>query len=162
MKTLLVIALGLLCSVAQAQYAFYAQRSQSWTGYPGAGYVIVPFQTTRVNDGSYFDVASSKWWPPAGPVLLQAQLFISDSGGIPVNPSYVAKLIKNEWIDVCTGIGAAGSLWWTVVIQLSCSDRAQPGDYYRLAVAVSSLGPWTLDGNPAHTYFSGVALTKGP
>lgn len=132
---------------------FYAHNNGVAQQIPAAQYVVVTLSTTKFDDGSHFH--NSRWYPPAGPVSLAGQLFILDSGGIPVNPSYVAKVIKNGNADVCTGIGAAGSLWWTVVMQFACNDKAEPGDYYELWVLASSNTYCLLDGNPSHTFLSG-------
>lgn len=121
-----------------------------------------------------FDVggrfAGGKWTPvaPGEPerlVTLSGQIWIS-YGGININggvPNFVVKIIKNGYgctngpcaQSVFAGIGTPGSWPQSFVIPFAGTDLAKPGDYYQVFLYTTNPAAW-VDGNPAHTWFSGV------
>lgn len=120
--------------------------------------------------------------PPAGPVIFQWQAWIAAGFG-GSNPSIVVKLIKNATVDGSGNLngetgdiiaaigygtplelldtGYTGSQPGTAVAGASVSDVANGTDTYNLFIYVTaadtSVG-CTIDGNPAHTFFSATSF----
>ena len=128
--------------------------------------------------GKAFDVGGrfveNRWTPvkkgeAARLVTFSGQLWLTANaqhrdGGVPI---LVAKIIKNGYgctktatgtscsSDVVAGIGMPSTINGTVVIPFAGTDLASPGDTYQLFFWTTN--PDTVvDGNPGHTWFSGV------
>jgi hypothetical protein len=101
-------------------------------------------------------------------VSFSGQIWISwngnhRDGGYNV-PNFVAKIIKNGYAgcangkcaqDVIAGIGVPGTFPSSMVIPFAGTDLAQPGDTYQVFLYTTNPDAW-VDGNKAHTWFSGV------
>jgi hypothetical protein len=161
------------CNAAQGFRANLGGINQ--VGVPDHVYTLVKFTNIDFDTSNYYNTATHAWYPPAGLVELQSQVWLNAGAEITVSPTttFVAKIVKNatfnrngKQIDgtaVCTGIGTVGSAPYTAAMNVDCSDLAHTGDYYQVIVYASAYhgvhgGTSTIDGNHMHTFFSGISI----
>lgn len=129
----------------------------SQRGWPALQYRPIPWQAVGYN-GGYFDLATGIWTPPAGEVIFGGQVWISQlAWGEPKN--FVAKIHKNG-VGLIAGIGLEGTFPGSMVIPISGSDWASGKDAYQLQLYTTSDA--IVDGNPAHTWWSGSVVGPVP
>jgi hypothetical protein len=119
--------------------------------------------TTEVfDDGGYFDLANSRWTPPAGPVVLSGA--ISLSGNFAVGSVHAVGILKN-------GVSfAQNTVYESVTNQglggvITAMDIANGTDYYELyAYSTTSSSTATVAGLAQVTYFQGQCMggPEGP
>jgi len=137
----------------------------SQTGIPHEQYTLITFSDARFNQGSIFNHSTGRVKPPAGLFMMMGQIWIQAGASGLYNPSFVAKIHKNG-NDLDAGIGPIGSVPGTAPIPFSLVDLANGDDEYDVRLYASGiLNPdttrqtLTVDGHPAHTWFSGVSLS---
>lgn len=156
----------LMLTPASAGDGFFAHKNfTAQTGMPTLAYTRVIFSATRFDIGSKFNTTNSKWTPSAGLVQLNAHVWWTAHASLCCNATFVIKIIKNSTgicngADVAAGVGTATvGFPTTAVAHLSVVDYASGTDSYELcAYGTSDDGgnDLQLDGNPAHTHFSGA------
>jgi len=137
--------------------AYLTRNSVDQQNIPNNQFTLVGFNSAKFDVGGNAVTTTSSWNPPPGPVLLSGQVWLNP-GTVDVNGSFVAKVVKNGTKDVCAGDGTHGSFTGTASIPFSCVDVAVPGDYYQVYVYASSNASSTINGHPAHTWFSMATL----
>lgn len=136
---------------------FYAHKNSSnQTGLADSVYTKLTFGTEKFDLGGCFNTTNSRWTPPAGLVQLNAFVFIASGAKASGSSFYVAKIIKNGVTDVAAGPGAANpGTPTTASTNVSAVDQANGTDYYEVFLFVITDTTVTVDGNLAHTHFSG-------
>lgn len=141
--------------------AFYAHKNSSnQSGLTHNAYTKITFGTARSNIGNYFDTTNSRWTPPAGPVQLNASIFVT-SGAATSSGTFTVKITKNAGpADVGAGVGTAiVGLAGFAIAHVACVDVASGTDYYEANFFYTSAlaaNDGVVDGNPVHTHFSGM------
>ncbi len=121
-------------------------------------YNLLAWKACRFNDENRFDLATSRWYPPAGLVQLSAFVWLrsTDQTG-----NYVIKVFKNgkdTFDDTGTGISAAGTFPDAVSCILPAwLDYARDGDFYELYLYTTNSNV-VVDTLSPHTWFCGVSL----
>lgn len=131
------------------------------TGFTPLDYTLLTWPVVECDTGGRFQ---NHCWTPVLPgesprlVHFSGQVWVA-SGAYGSPPNYVAKLIKNGYPGqaLFAGIGMPCGFPASFVIPFSGVDLAQPGDVYKLWLYASNGGA-VVDANPAHTWFSGLAL----
>lgn len=162
MKRLLFIALFLAASSAHALCGF--------TAFKGAGvnqaslvpynYTVVTWPLVKDDTCHMLNIGTAKATPPAGTVIIQAQLWIvglADDHGPPYYPLYVAKAGKNglalPFENTATGICTFAIYPNTAVCTIGWRDTSSGSDVYEVDIYVTGAISY-IDGNPAHTFWS--------
>jgi len=138
--------------------AFRAVKSidQHWV--PHNRYTHVPFDKVIFDRGGHFDRTWGVWWPPAGLVTIIGQIWISAGAAVAGSPSFVAKVVYNNEVDVAAGIGAVGSIPGTATIPFAFVDETDGRKGYWLELYASTPSFCRIDSHPAHTWFSGMVV----
>lgn len=169
-RALALLAFLALSHGAFAQQAFYADKARvDQTGFPSNVYHQVTFSTVRFDTCSCYNATTGLWTPVAGPVIMSVQVFIASGGVATGNPTYVVKIIKNGINTVAgddngnvAGVGPVGATPSAPATKVTAVDIANGADTYGVWLYATGNPTTTLDGNPAHTYFSGIALGTPP
>lgn len=146
---------------------FYAHKNGvNQTGMPTAAYQKVTFGTEKFDVGGLFDTTNSRWTPPAGLVQLNTSLYWVAHAKATASPVFTVKIIKNGGADVAAGIGTPVVGFPGIAIaHVSCVDQATGTDYYEVYAYATSDTPandLAIDGNMAHTHFSGHVVIQNP
>jgi len=171
-----LFCISLACSPCHAAQGFRVNLGGiSQAGLPDHVYTLVKFTKIDFDTGNHYNTAIHAWYPPAGLVELQSQVWLNAGAETAVSPNttFVAKIVKNATFDskgnqidgtaVCTGIGTIGSTPYTASMNVDCSDLAHAGDYYQVIVCASANnsangGTSIIDGNHVHTFFAGISI----
>jgi hypothetical protein len=176
MRILFAIMLLFVCNCANAQpYGFRADKGGSaQTNIPNAQYGVITFPNAEFNQGDYFSTSTWKWCPPAGLVIMSSQISLYNDIATTGNPGFTLKFFKNPVFNgslISGGTDLPGgnggpSLGWTYPpanMQAVAIDVANGSDCYApgvYATSASGSGDMTMDGNPSHVYFQGIAFPQ--
>jgi hypothetical protein len=156
-------------------YAFRADKGNSpQTNVPNHQYGTISFGNVEFNQGEYYNVSNWTWCPPAGVVMMSTQISMYNDIAVTGNPSFTVKFFKNPTFDgsfITGGTDLPGgnggpTLGWAqppANIQATAIDVTDgtacyaPGIY---ASSASGNGDMTIDGNPSHVYFQGIAFPQ--
>ena len=137
-------------------YGFSAHKNgSSQTGIVSSTDTKVTFTTEIFDAGSYYDAPNSRWTPPAGRVLLSAQIYVT--GTFTSSNACICAIWKNGAVlkegFFYPSLANSASAPVTVV------DDANGTDYYEIYVRQStSSGTATVDGTAKWSYFCGSVL----
>lgn len=129
-------------------------------GITDSTYVLLSMTNEVADQGAHYDAPNSRWTPPAGPIIISGQAWVS--GGVSVGgggyTDCVAKVFKNG-AGITTGIGTWCAFAGSMVCPIVCVDVANGTDYYEVFIFTTSQGNVAqVDGNPAHTWWGGVSV----
>lgn len=116
-------------AVVATKPRFRAKETANQTGIVSNTATKILFPSEIVDVGSYYNPATSRWTPPAGPVVVQANVHIT--GTLGTSAAY-AMVYKNDalldyGIVVSPAAGFAG-------LTVSVADEANGTDYYEIFV----------------------------
>lgn len=145
-------------------FGFYAHKNGTdQTGLIHGAYTKITFGTERFDVGGFYDTTNSRWTPPAGLVQLNAHIWCSQNAASTSTPTFVAKIIKNGSADVGAGVGTAQvGAPGLAFANVSCVDNASGTDFYEVQFFFTSstaANNGNIDGNAAHTHFSGATFS---
>lgn len=139
---------------------------------PDEQYTTLLYDTLAFDEGACFNKATGEWCPDIETpslVSLGLQTWL-DAGAGGQNAQFVSKVVKSnseatppyETVDVIAPIGVLCAQPGVAIVGGSGIDLCKPGDRYKVILwANSATGPTGLDtvnGNPAHTWFSGAVI----
>ena len=140
-------------------------------------YTKLTWARALINDGSYFDLANGVYRPPTGArIWLSANVWAGANCKSPNNSPYegynfTIKIIKNNgvydqngvtWDQAGVGWEPAGYTNTAGACIGGFADVVTDGDYYDLRAYTTSTDGTNIvevDGNPAHTAWSGMCFT---
>jgi hypothetical protein len=127
------------------------------TGLPADTSVKVVMTVEAYDIGSYFELANSRWVPPAGRVVMGGTVFFYASG-ITLGYGYSAQIRKNgSTVAQSTLVAATTALVQSIV---EWPDNANGVDYYEMFAEGGGPGNKTLGGTSHTTYFWGQAIGR--
>ena len=135
-----------------------ASTTTGQTNLPDCAYIKLNMPNEVCDTGNHYDPTLSRWTPPAGPIIIQGQVWVGDvsqgSGGY---TDFVAKVYKNG-AGITTGIGTQSGFPGWPVAPICCVDNANGTDYYEVYIFTTSPGSVARsDYNPAHTWWGGIS-----
>jgi hypothetical protein len=155
-KSGVMLANGSLVHSSATAPVFRAVLSGNQTGITDATHTKIAFDTESIDVGGYFDTINNRWTPPAVPVVLYAQAYIT--GTMIAGSLSGVSIYKN-------GAAAARPPTFYAQITNECRsgatymDVANGTDYYEaFAIADVSAGTVTVQTGAVQTFFYGFAL----
>lgn len=116
----------------------------------------VTFGTEAFDIGGYYDTATSKWTPPAGTVLVTANIAL-DNGM--ADQQYLLGLIYKNGVEIARRGTQVSGASTPPYVSVSVIDSANGTDYYEAYFYVSpGTGPSEYSGASAYTFFQGAIL----
>jgi hypothetical protein len=131
--------------------AFNATKNATQTLTSGA-LTKVTFGSTTVNTNSYFSTANSRWTPPAGNVVLSANVVVDNINKSIVQIGYIYKNGAKIYQGSAFGVAQLTS----ATLQLTAIDNANGTDYYE--VWVNATGTPSISNDGTANWFMGHAL----
>jgi microcystin-dependent protein len=122
----------------------------------GPAYTKITFGTEDYDQGGYYDVANSRWTPPAGLVHIDGAFYVPS--GLSSGANLHAVIYKNgaqlrsTFINLSTTVNQ---------IQISLDDLANGTDYYELWSYTPTGSTVSINGGALYTFFGGH-VTGGP
>lgn len=153
-------------------FAFHVHKSGiSQGGCLHGAYTPISFSGARFNEGGYFNLSTGRYSPPPGKVIFGGAVWWAANAKSPslapyTSCNFVAKIIKNGGIgldNACQGWEPAGYTNTAGAVLPAVVDIASEGDFYELkgfGTSANGLNDLVIDGNPAHTYFCGMAFSN--
>lgn len=125
--------------------------------------------TTEVFDiGNFYDASHSKWIPPAGLVLISAQIVFEPdpaavaAGALTQGDAVVAAIYKNgsllaQGINIVNDVFGIGTFGFP---QAVVADNSSGADVYELYAFVNAhvVGTKNIQGNALNSYWSGALI----
>jgi hypothetical protein len=128
--------------------AFVAVMSADQTGLPAGAYTKINFGTAVYNQNGKFNTSTSRWTPAAGPVQIEAQVYLPTGGA-----ALVAVYKNGAALRQASGATITGPI---VVV-----DNANGTDYYEVWVDPQTTS--TASSSGYDTWFQGFAIApQGP
>lgn len=134
--------------------AFKAHKNNVAQTISANTFTDVTLATEEFDIGSYYDVATSRWTPPAG--IYRVSFVARVDTGIADGEAVVVAIYKNGSIVAANNAKQSGSTATsslvTTLIQVNGTD------YINAVVLGSGSGDKSVSGLPAYTHFSGEAI----
>lgn len=148
-------ATGVPGSGGAAKAAFRAHKNGSaQTGVADSTNTVVTFGTEVFDIGGYYNVANSRWTPPAGTVMLSASVFLT--GTITAGATFVVQFFKNSGVVAGVVQFAATN---NAGAHVTAIDTCDGDDFYEVLVFIDlASGTGVINGAAQNTWFAGSML----
>lgn len=138
-------------------YTFKATKSADQSGIANDTYTAVGFDTAALNQGGYYNATTGEWTPPAGNVIIEAQVTPT---GVSVSTGTIpnVRILKNgsplsRGSDPLTRVHAfCGSP------RASLHDVSNGTDVYTVDFKAPSAGTITIVKSASQTFFQGTVI----
>ena len=148
-------ATGAAAALAASRFAFSARKSVDQTGIVTATATKVDFPTEIFDFGSYFDVATSRYTPPAGRYRLSAGLAFS--AGTVDGRQVTVEIWKNGAVHRVFAVQVSG-VTDSALVSGTCLVEANGTDYFEVYATAFGVGDKTISNVAASTFFEGEAI----
>lgn len=115
----------------------------------------ITFSTEAFDIGGHFDTTNSRWTPPAGVVMLHAQMQIT---GYTADADCSISIHKNGSATPIANFGFAPNIDVEAIAQVFAVDFADGDDFYEVQVYLTTASTGTVSGGATRTWFNGVRL----
>lgn len=134
--------------------AFKAHKNNVAQTITANTFTDVALATEEFDIGSYYDVATSRWTPPAG--IYRVSFVARVDTGIPDGEAVVVAIYKNGSIVAANNAKQSGSTATSALV--TTLVQVNGTDYISAVVLGSGSGNKDVSGLPAYTHFSGEAI----
>lgn len=134
--------------------AFKANKNNVVQTITANTFTDVTFGTEEFDIGSYYDVATSRWTPPAG--IYRVSFVARVDTGIADGEAVVVAIYKNGTIVAANNAKQSGSTATSSLV--TTLVQVNGTDYINAVILGSGSGGKDVSGLPAYTHFSGEAI----
>ncbi len=141
-------------SLKASRIAFKAHKNNVVQTIAANTFTDVTFGTEEFDVGSYYDLATSRWTPPAG--IYRVSFVARVDTGIADGEAVVVAIYKNGSIVAANNAKQSGSTATSSLV--TTLVQVNGTDYINAVILGSGSGGKDVSGLPAYTHFSGEAI----
>lgn len=117
----------------------------------------VQFTTKVFDQGGFYSTSTYRWTPPAGIVVVCAQLLIQ--GATYAAGTAVAGLLRKNGTGIVEGVIVGSTANALICCPIAAVDQANGTDYYDISVLFDvTSGTYSINGNSLNSWFSAYVL----